>query len=137
MSQEFKVTVPPDPRYLKGLRAFFGEILGATYGDGVEMLILALDESCSNLLKHRFEEHPVHIRATLQPTLARFEIDDFCCPEDVPQIKPRALEEVRPGGLGTHFVGEIMDRVDFEPDPQNRGRLMLVLEKAFSGGRKP
>ena len=134
MSQVFEVSVPPDSRYLRVLRAFFGDVLGELYGDGVEMLVLALDESCSNALKHRSTERPVRIRAVLEPTLARFEMDDFCCPAEIPQIKPRELGDVRPGGLGTHFVAEIMDDVRFEPDPANEGRLTLVLEKGFPEG---
>ena len=62
---------------------------------------------------------------------ARFRIGDFCTPEDLPNIKPRDLSDVRPGGLGTHFIGEIMDRVGYEPEPGRPGRLALVLEKAI------
>ena len=30
-------------------------------------------------------------------------------------IKPRDLSDVRPGGLGVHFIREIMDQVVYDP----------------------
>jgi anti-sigma regulatory factor (Ser/Thr protein kinase) len=29
-------------------------------------------------------------------------------------IKPRKLDEIRPGGLGTFFIGQIMDEIVFK-----------------------
>ena len=129
---EFSIRVPADPSHLKAIRAFFHEVLLADFGDDAEMLVLALDESCSNVLKHqrdRHESNALTVRATCGPDGARFEVCDFCCEGDVERIRPRDLGEVRPGGLGTHFVDRIMDRVSFEPDPARPGRLLLVLEK--------
>ena len=129
----FQVTTPADPRFLKAVRAFFSAIL-AEFGDEVDMLVLALDESCANLLKHRPAERdcPIEVQAEIDGLVARFRIVDFCCAGDIPNIKPRNLDDVRPGGLGTHFVSEIMDRVRFEPDPAHEGRMVLVLEKKLT-----
>ena len=33
----------------------------------------------------------------------------------IPQnIKPRAVDDIKPGGLGTFFIGQIMDEVTFK-----------------------
>ncbi len=74
------------------------------------------------------------MHATIDAKFVRFRVRNFCCKEDVPNIQPRDLKCVRPGGLGTHFIHEIMDRVEFEPDPESPGRLSLVLEKSLPGG---
>ena len=141
MRTPFSLTIPADPCYLKAVRAFFQAAIEEVSGDQTDMVILALDESCSNVLKHRragVGGGLLRVRAEVRPGLVSFRILDFCCPDDLPHIKPRDLQAVRPGGLGTHFVGEIMDRVEFEPDPENPGCMHLVLEKRFpqreSGG---
>ena len=133
-SPPFSLSVPAEPRFLKAVRAFFRGVLGEVCGDEAEMVVLALDESCSNVLKHRragVGGGLLRVDAQARPESVSIRIHDFCSPEDVPQIKPRDLKAVRPGGLGTHFVGEIMDRVDFEADPGDPRCVDLVLEKAL------
>ena len=133
---EFAVSVPAEPSHLKAVRAFFQPVLTGYFGDEAHMLVLALDESCSNILKHQQKAAAgdvLTVKATVLADLVRFQIQNFCCQEDIPNIRPRDLDCVRPGGLGTHFIQEIMDRVAFEPDPDSPGRLTLVLEKALPG----
>jgi anti-sigma regulatory factor (Ser/Thr protein kinase) len=40
-------------------------------------------------------------------------LQDCGPPLDVERIVPRDLDEVRPGGLGTHFIRSIMDEVTY------------------------
>ena len=103
------------------------------------MVVLALDESCANILKHQREAGTcgvLRLRSTVGPALVVFEIQDFCCAQDIPKIHPRDLEAVRPGGLGTHFVEQIMDTVTFRPDEDHPGRMSLVLEKALPDDKR-
>ena len=134
---EFAVSVPAEASHLKAVRAFFQPVLRDYFGDEADMLVLALDESCSNILKHQEKQSAgdcLTVHATIDAKLVRFQVRNFCWKEDVPNIRPRDLKCVRPGGLGTHFIHEIMDRVEFEPDPESPGRVSLVLEKALPGG---
>ena len=101
--------------------------------------MLALDESCSNIVKHRsgdLADNVIQVRIALLKDRVRIRLGDFCGLADVPRIKPRDLEDVRPGGLGTHFVGRIMDKVSFEPEPDRPGRLALVMEKVLPRGEE-
>ena len=127
----FQVTTPADARFLKAVRAFLSAILAEFTDEDVDMLVLALDEACSNLLKHRAAETecPIELNLEVEGALVRFRVVNFCCVADGPSIRPRPLKEIRPGGLGTHFIAEIMDRVEFESDPQREGRMTLLLEK--------
>ena len=134
MSTRFlAVSVPGEPCYLKAVRNFFNTALGDLFGDQADMVVLALDESCSNILKYSQEGKVLNVSAELQPEKIVFRIENFCDGEDIPKIKPRELKSVRPGGLGTHFIQRIMDRVDFEPQPDCPGRYSLVLEKSLPG----
>lgn len=131
----FLVSVPADSRFLRAIRSFFQPLLTEVFGDATaQMLILALDEACSNMIKHAGEdagEHRIEVQSALGGRGARFRLPDFCCQADVPNIKPRDLLTPEPGGLGTHFISRIMDRVAFERDPAT-DKVALVMEKALA-----
>ena len=130
--KSFAVTVPAEAAYLKVIRGFFQPVLVEVVGERACMLVLALDEACSNIIKYRansLERCLIHVRAEIEETQARFRIGDFCDLADVSRIKPRSLDDIRPGGLGTHFINEIMDEVRFEPEAENSERMALVLIK--------
>jgi anti-sigma regulatory factor (Ser/Thr protein kinase) len=38
-----------------------------------------------------------------------FRLEDYAKPVDLESIRPRNLDDIRPGGLGVHFIREIMD----------------------------
>ena len=56
-------------------------------------------------------------------------IQDFADTIDVTKIKPRDLNDVRPGGLGTHFIREVMDEVAFLTPPEGRGNLLKLVKR--------
>ena len=125
------------PKYLKAIRGFFEPVLAELFGEGAEMLLLALDEACANVIKHQVKTSPgrtIDVRAVVSQDHFRFRIADFCGEDDVPNIKSRDLADIRPGGLGTHFIAEIMDAVSFEPEARAPNRMALVLEKAIPAG---
>jgi anti-sigma regulatory factor (Ser/Thr protein kinase) len=137
--RSFHVRVPVDARFLRAVRSFFQplieEVLGA---EEAARLVLALDEACSNIVKHGCKERcrgDVTVEAVFGKDALRFSVRDFCADGDVDKIKPRDLADVRPGGLGTHFINEIMDRVAFDPEPERPGRRMLVMEKNVVRGK--
>ncbi len=134
--RSFLVSVPADSRYLRAIRSFFLPVLEEALGDsGAQMVVLALDEACANIIKHSGTacraNRRVHVQTTVGPDNIRFRLPDFCDEADVPNIKPRDLNQPRPGGLGTHFINRIMDRIVFEADPEAPGRVALVMEKGI------
>ncbi|MGA8259306.1 MAG: ATP-binding protein, partial [Arenicellales bacterium] len=54
---------------------------------------------------------------------------DFAEPIDTSQVKPRPLDTIRPGGLGTHFMREVMDEVEFLPPPFGGGNLLRMVKR--------
>jgi sigma-B regulation protein RsbU (phosphoserine phosphatase) len=54
---------------------------------------------------------------------------DFAHTVDPNLIKPRDLDDLRPGGLGTHFMQEVMDEVTFMPPPQEGGNLLKMKKR--------
>jgi len=48
---------------------------------------------------------------------------------DVSKVKPRDLEDIRPGGLGTHFIREVMDEVEFLRPPNDSGNILRMVKR--------
>lgn len=77
-----------------------------------EQLVLAVNEACMNIMQHAYkgdESGEIVLEIFNNGDSIHFHLRDFARPVDLDQIKPRALGDVKPGGLGTHFIREIMD----------------------------
>jgi anti-sigma regulatory factor (Ser/Thr protein kinase) len=128
----FQLKVPAEAGCLKAVRAFVTAMLGERLGDDADRLVLALDEACSNVVRHRSEAlgcRDIEVTVELTQDLFRCRIGAFCAERDVPKVHPRGLADARPGGIGTQLISRIMDRIDYEPDPDRPGAMSLVLEK--------
>ena len=96
-----------------------------------ELLILALDEACTNIIRHAYGNacRPVRLRMERLRNRVRFVLRDYGRSCDPATIRSRALEDIRPGGVGVHIIRQAFDTVKY--DPQRRGT-RLVLEKALT-----
>ena len=130
------------PRYLSGVRtltAAVAERLGFD-DSSCGQIALAVDEALCNVIRHGYERSPngvIWIKvwpvddqagehcegAALDAPLDQHRpraggikvvIEDMALQVDPEIIKPRDLEEVRPGGLGVHIMREVMDEVRYE-----------------------
>jgi anti-sigma regulatory factor (Ser/Thr protein kinase) len=95
-----------------------------------EHLVLALDEACTNIIRHahRGETKPVRMQITRLRDRVRFVLHDSGPPCDPAQIQGRPLDAIRPGGLGVHIIRQVFDLVEYTP--LARGT-KLTLEKKF------
>jgi anti-sigma regulatory factor (Ser/Thr protein kinase) len=93
-----------------------------------ELMVLALDEACTNVIRHAYahERKPVRLEMSGLRRLVRFVLRDYGRSCDPSKIKSRALEDIRPGGLGVHIIKQAFDSVTYSP--QAKGT-RLVLEK--------
>jgi len=95
-----------------------------------DQIALAVDEALANIIKHAYEGEPGRpIEISLHCVGASPEavaLRDWGRQADVAQIKPRPLDEVRPGGLGVHIMNSIMDEVEYVPAPDGGTRLIMV-----------
>ncbi len=95
-------------------------------------IVLAVDEACQNIIRHAYGsegEGDISIEVRRRADKMIVTIRDFADPVDIANIKPRDLDDVRPGGLGTHLIQEIMDEVDFLPPPIDGGNLLRLVKK--------
>ena len=98
-----------------------------------EILILALDEACTNIIRYAYghARKPMRLEMERRRDRLRFVLRDYGKPCDLDCIRSRALEDFRPGGLGVHIIKHAFDHVSYEP--QIRGT-KLVLEKLLPAG---
>jgi anti-sigma regulatory factor (Ser/Thr protein kinase) len=94
-------------------------------------LILCVDEACSNVIKHGYGgpfEEPIETTFHIDGDDFKVEIRDYGKQCDSSEIKPRCLDQIRSGGLGTHFINEIMDDVCYCTE-RAKGTLLTMVKK--------
>ena len=95
-------------------------------------IVLAVDEACQNIVRHAYGgrgDGDIAIELRRLPDCLVLLLRDFADPIDTGQVKPRPLDELRPGGLGTHFMREVMDEVKFLPTPFGGGNLLRMVKR--------
>jgi sigma-B regulation protein RsbU (phosphoserine phosphatase) len=95
-------------------------------------LILGVDEACQNVIRHAYGDDPggemiVEIRRKGDELIIL--LRDFAPPVDVDTVRPRNLDDLRPGGLGTHLISQVMDEVRFLPPPPGGGNLLRMVKR--------
>jgi anti-sigma regulatory factor (Ser/Thr protein kinase) len=80
----------------------------------------AVDEALANVVRHSYRgraDKPIAIPFRRHPCMTRIGLEILLWDEgdatDFAKLRPRSLEELRPGGLGLHFIREAMDTVEF------------------------
>jgi anti-sigma regulatory factor (Ser/Thr protein kinase) len=125
------VEVPSDPAALFLVRCVV-ERLTERMGfarEHVGRITLAVDEACTNVIRHAYRQRPgqrIVVRLEVSEDRLEIRIRDFGTPADPREMAPRDLGEIRPGGLGTHFIRCAMDEVHYESPAGGGGLLRLV-----------
>src|SRR5512146_126353 len=123
--------VPSDPASLFIVRCAV-ERLSQKMGfpdEEINRMILAVDEACTNIIRHAYSNRPrERIVLTFEVMTDRLEIRirDFGTPGDPGSFKPRDLSDLKPGGLGIHFIRSAMDRIQYEIPPEGGMLLRMV-----------
>jgi sigma-B regulation protein RsbU (phosphoserine phosphatase) len=94
--------------------------------------VLVVDEACQNVIRHAYKdvddgEMAINLRRKDESLIIL--LRDFAKTVDPATIVPRDLEDIRPGGLGTHFINEVMDEVTFLPPPGGYGNLLRLVKR--------
>jgi anti-sigma regulatory factor (Ser/Thr protein kinase) len=114
--RDFKV----ESSSLKEIRSFAREIIArsttlSAYSDD---LVLALAEAAQNIVKHAYDGQPtddmLKVKISFKDNDLSMELFDKGKPVVPANIKPRDLDDIKAGGLGTFFIGQIMDEVVFK-----------------------
>ena len=99
-----------------------------------EELVLALAEAAQNIVKHAYRGEPsgdtMRVEILYKDKVLTMELFDKGMPVIPENIKPRKLTDIKAGGLGTFFIGQIMDEVVFKTNKEDWVN-HLILTKRF------
>jgi anti-sigma regulatory factor (Ser/Thr protein kinase) len=105
---------------LKEIRSFAREALAKhdIFKSSSDDVVLALAEAAQNIVKHAYsgQETSDNLKVEINFNNNQLKIDlyDKGDPAIPSNIKPRNVNDIKPGGLGTFFIGQIMDEVVFK-----------------------
>ena len=95
-------------------------------------VILAVGEATMNIVQHAYKGgdalKKIKVNIDLIDETLIFDFLDEGIKADQSKIKPRKLEEIRPGGLGTHFIKMVMDDIQWG-EPIDNWVNHLILKK--------
>jgi anti-sigma regulatory factor (Ser/Thr protein kinase) len=100
----------------------------------VRKIVLCVDEACSNIIKYGYGcncDEPIEISYQMLNDNFIVQIRDYGKQCDPSTFTPRQLDELRPGGLGTFFIQEIMDSVHYCTN-RDKGTLLTMTKKLGS-----
>ncbi len=95
-------------------------------------IVLAIDEACQNIIRHAYRgdsDNVIELEVEHRGDRLVFLLIDHAPPIDPSQVKPRDLEDIRPGGLGTYFIRRVMDEVEFLRPASGRGNLLKMVRR--------
>jgi anti-sigma regulatory factor (Ser/Thr protein kinase) len=128
------VTVEARSRNLRSLRQVIRDTAEeAGCGEAcVRDIVIAIDEACQNVIRHGYGgDGPGEIIVEVGREGDRlvFNVIDFADPVDPETVQPRDLTDLRPGGLGTHFINECMDHWSFTSPPAGAGNCLTMSKR--------
>lgn len=104
----------------------------------IDALVLAVNEACMNVIQHGYRGAAGEIELDI---VALADGIEFRVRDDAPRIglddwRPRPLDEIRPGGLGVHFIRAIMDDIAYLPLPGAQGNLLSMKKYRHRDGKR-
>jgi anti-sigma regulatory factor (Ser/Thr protein kinase) len=118
-SEYVTLSVPSDPRYLRIVRDFLTSVLNELGFNDLDCMgiVLAVNEAYANVIQHCYRgdtTQRVDLTLLIVPQLLTIEMRDYGGKMDLSCIEARDLDDVRPGGIGTHLMRAIMDEVTYD-----------------------
>ncbi len=125
-----------DPRLLSVIRATTGQmaLIAGFESKQVERLKLAVDEVCTNIIRHTYKADPgqeMVLVFTLLDNGLKVDIQDFGTKVDPRIFRLRSTPRSKPGGLGLFLIESMVDNIEFGlPTPVgNKCRLIKYKNK--------
>jgi len=126
-----RIEISSEPRLLSVLRGVVrwrAKESGLSERDA-DSLVMAVDEAAANVIRHTYGGRKgARLALDIRTYGDRIEfiLEDWgpkVCSE---QVRPRALDDVRPGGLGTFFIKSFVDETYYDDNFPEGNRLKMV-----------
>ncbi|WP_440931183.1 ATP-binding protein [Candidatus Pelagibacter sp.] len=122
--------IKSDPAELKNVRRSIENFCNENVSKiDVFLVKLAVDEALQNIIRYAYDfdkTRKIIIKLEkISENSLKAELRDFGTRVSSSEIKPRELHDVRPGGLGIHFIKNIAKKMSYEH--QDDGGTLLTL----------
>ena len=129
-----KIRFPARPYQLKQVRCIVQNAMRNTDLSPIDVdrVVLAVNEACMNIIQHGYKQDDsgeIVLEIFKNSDEIVFRLTDFAPPVDKCTIKGRDWEDVRPGGLGVHFICESMDDIKYLHLPDGAGNILEMTKK--------
>jgi anti-sigma regulatory factor (Ser/Thr protein kinase) len=124
--------IPADPPAMCIVRALV-DTISARIGfepAQADRLVLAVDEACTNVIRHAYKnkgDERIVVTFSIGAGSLVISVRDFGIGAAPETFRGRDLNDIRPGGLGTHFITSAVDRIEYDNPPG--GGVLLKLTK--------
>lgn len=106
--------------------------------EAINCMVLAVCEASMNIIQHAYcntEPGDIIVEVERVDGNLLFRLSDFALHHTrVEEMKPRPLDQIRPGGLGCHIINEIMDEVKLVDCSNQACTNMLQMMKCIEDG---
>ena len=96
----------------------------------IKEIELGTDEAVTNIIKHSYKEENkkniIEVELEFLENKVIIHLYDNGTPVNEKKIKPRKLDDIKPGGLGTYFINKIMDEVNWQTSDNWTNHLTLI-----------
>lgn len=121
------------PEFLRPVRVMMDALAGQCGFDDHSCghISLAMDEALANVMRHGYKGQRdgriwISVWTHESPEALEVVIEDLGVSVDPCSIRSRDLDDVRPGGLGVHFIRHTMDECSWEQRPGGGMRLRML-----------
>lgn len=130
-SESIHLSVMSHPKNLKYIRNMIADITLKTSlsKEDSGSIILAVDEACSNIIRHSYENdysRIIDLTVKLKTNSLTISIVDDGIKFDIDSIEPRDTSHLKPGGLGIYIIKQIMDTVEYSRTSKGLNKIKMV-----------
>ena len=122
---------------LKNIRLFLNNFLKDNQIENrtAKEIELAADEAASNIIKHGYnienKNNKIEIKLEIVKKKLFVHLFDNAVPVNQDKIKHRNLEDIKPGGLGSYFINNIMDEVKWETKSKDWVNHLILIKTIY------
>lgn len=124
-----EIRIDSDPKHLCVVRAAVEQAAMRSGFDEKQagQIMLAVDEALTNIIRHGYKgacDKPIWIKLRTVAGRDRgleIVIEDQAADCDPATFRGRDLDDIRPGGLGTHIIRSTMDSTEYTRRPGGEG----------------
>ena len=95
-------------------------------------IVLAVNEACMNIIQHAYvfaADREFRLRLLVNAGILQVQLLDNGRASTLADLRPRELDDLRPGGLGVRFMREVMDAVEYLPPPNGFSNLLQLSKR--------